>query len=175
MFYLKPSYLSSSSHLCLSITSFPSLMHSPSLFLITIWCFHRLFPPPRSALICKDIRRSCVFVRACVYVCGLVCCCREFVSDQANLSLSCHIWVLLGKGTFTMNLNQALIVLKDWQTWLHLLHLFCPLLFLFSQSLALCALPFLFHILLCSSFLSQGLTQMEGWRDERGSHIAYNA
>lgn len=94
----------------------------------------------------------------------------------AKLSLYCHIWALLGRGAFSGNLIQALIVFKRLAD---LAFLFGsdvslnPRLPLFSVSLA--SLHPFHHAVLCTSALSQALTQMRGCRDERGSHIAYNA
>ncbi len=132
-----------------------------------------LFPPCR-ALICKVSTFLCVCVVWFVVVENL------FLIRPAltELSLYCHIWALLGSGTFRVNLIQTLIVLKGWQTWFSFwLCLLCLSIAhsLYSPSVSLAPLLPFHHIVLCSSFLSQGLTQMKGWRDERGSHIAYNA
>lgn len=135
-------------------------MHSPSLFLITIWCYHRLSSPPCRALICKVSTFLCVCVVWFVVVVSL------FLIRPAltKPSLYCHIWALLGSGTFSESHPDLNCFKKAGRPA-----------FLFGSPFSLASLLPFHHRFLCSSVLSLGLTQMEGYRDERGSHIAYNA
>lgn len=68
---------------------------------------------PCRALICKVSTLLCVCVVWFVVVESLL----LIKPALAKLSLLCHIRVLLGSGAHRVNLFQALIVLKDWQTW----------------------------------------------------------
>lgn len=81
----------------LFLCHFLCFMHSPSLFLITIWCYHRLSSPPCRDLICKVSTFLCVCVVWFVVVVSL------FLIRPAltKPSLYCHIWALLGSGTFS--------------------------------------------------------------------------
>lgn len=71
---------------------------------------------PCRALICKVSTLLCVCVVGFVVIESLL----LIKPALAKLSLLCHIRVLLGSGACRVNLFQALIVLKGWQTWLSL-------------------------------------------------------
>lgn len=123
-------------------------------------------------LICK------VLTFLCVHVCGFICCHRESVPDYMHspaFPLLPHLGLAWHQNLYS-EFIQALIVLKGWQTrrsfWLRFF--FLPLYLSVSPVCLSPSLPYqppFQHIPFHSSLLSKGLTQMVGYRNERGSHI----